>query len=203
VSRSVASLVPLWGARESSGLYILYKALLCFSPVDCALTVGPRTLLHPTLTSVLHLVDRGDCLILQARLTINRSISHVRGLDIGIPHTSVSVSGLHWLLVLYPKLALIGLLIAIRSFAYLLHAIIIDRPAHPGTGRPVVQYISDPSVGRTTNLERHLTLPHLTLFHSYLRLAARLRILETPKFRSDPISSVAKHSFSGGQITGF
>lgn len=65
------------------------------------------------------------------------------------------------------------------------------------------QHISDPSAGRTTNLERHLTSPHLTLVRPYLRLAARLRIIETPKFRSNPASSVVKHSFAGGHITGF
>lgn len=42
VSRSVASLVPFWGARESSGPYISYKALLCFSPsmLHCLLGHG-------------------------------------------------------------------------------------------------------------------------------------------------------------------
>lgn len=128
--------------------------------------------------------------------------------------TSVLVSGLHRLhrlLVPCSRFALrrlgirIGFLIAIRSFAYLLHAIIIHRPAQVPAGPlfPIYLRPSSWAKRRTTNLERHLTLPHLTLFQSSLRLAARLRILETPKFRSNPISPVIKHSFSGGHITGF
>lgn len=208
VSRSVASLVPVWGARESSGPYILYKALPCFSLVDAALSVGPWTLLQPAPTFILHLVERGGYLI--------TSSTCIQPIDPLPTYTTAILRclsrGLHRLLVPYSRFALIGPLVAIRSFAYLLHAIIIHRPAQSGTGRPVIPntiHLRPSSWAnrepRTWNVTSpHLISPHLTLFHPYLRLAARLRILETPKFRSNPISSVVKRSFSGGHIiTGF